>query len=479
MLPGLVRRGIAGALAVVIVFAAGSATAADVGDESDRTAERVAPPLDPREMGLALPREGQVEPGEGRRVIAPDENGKPVVGQLHCKIGKGCLVVLPSGKLKAVAERDTTPTDKPFTPLSGKELTERLQAGGLGKFTADTSDHYAYLYACDEKFYRATRDILETLYDGVLPALKQWKLEVHDPQVPLVVLIMPNRATFDAFHPMPPDVAAYYSAVSNYVILYEEPELSDAAPERALKRAAYTIAHEGVHQILHNVGVQQRLAPWPAWISEGLAELFCPVRVSSKMVKKGSDSMPQRRVRWNQLGLVNDLRMYDLLPLKSDKGAMLRKIVLGKELDADGYALAWGLTHYLYSKKAKQFQAYLRDVAAIEPLADLDPGFERISRKLFADDVGNDFAQLEADVGRYLTSPAMQTAYRDPYVYQTHYLVVHTALRGKAAEITVLITTSPDDARRWKKRRSKTRLRACNMPSAPSLAKRGSRRKPN
>jgi hypothetical protein len=250
---------------------------------------------------------------------------------------------------------------------------------------------------------------------------------------------------------MPPEVAAYYSVVSNYVILYEDPELSDAAPERALKRAAYTIAHEGVHQILHNVGVQQRLAPWPAWISEGLPELFCPVRVSSKMVKKGSDSMPQRRVRWNQLGLVNDLRMYDLLKLKPDKGAKMKKIVLGKDLDVDGYALAWGLTHYLYSKQAKQFQAYLRDVAAIEPLADLDPSFERTARKMFAQDIGSDFEQLESNVGRYLTSAAMQSAYHDPYVYQAHYLVVHTAMRGKAAEITVLITTSPDGARQWKR----------------------------
>jgi hypothetical protein len=44
----------------------------------------------------------------------------------------------------------------------------------------------------------------------------------------------------------------------------------------------------------------------------------------------------------------------------------------------------------------------------------------------------------------------MQSIYRDPRVYQTHYVVVHTAKKARMVSITVLITTSPDGARQWR-----------------------------
>ena len=178
-------------------------------------------------------------------------------------------------------------------------------------------------------------------------------------------------------------------------------------------------------------------------LGRAAGELFCPVRVRSRWSRKAPDSMPQRRVRWNQLGLVNDLRMFDLLQLKPDKGAMMKKIVLGKELDVDGYALAWGLADYLVQQAGQAVPALQRNVAAIEPLADFDPNFERTAREMFVDDMGNDLLTAQADVGKYLNSAAMQAAIRDPYVIAAHYLVVHTAKRGKARRIDGLITTSP------------------------------------
>jgi hypothetical protein len=311
------------------------------------------------------------------------------------------------------------------------------------------------LYACQDSFYQVTRDILESLYDGVLNYLEQWKIPVQQPAVPLVVLIFPDRATFDAYKTMPPQVLAYYSAASNFVVLHEDPELSDAAPELALKQAAYTIAHEGVHQLLHNVGVQQRLAPWPAWLSEGLPELFCPIKITSSMVSEGSDSMPRRRVRWSKLGMVNDLRMYDLLKMRPAGGAVLEKTISSTRLDGDGYAMAWGISHYLSTKQPKEFQSYLREVSATAPLADFPKGRHGRDRELFAKHFGDNFAALEAEVAKYLTSRSMQSQYRDPVVYQTHYVVVHTAKRGRMVSITVYITTSPDGARAWRDKEQK------------------------
>ena len=53
---------------------------------------------------------------------------------------------------------------------------------------------------------------------------------------------------------------AYYDVLSNRIVMYEETALWKIKPDLALQQALATIAHEGRHQILHNIGVQQRLS---------------------------------------------------------------------------------------------------------------------------------------------------------------------------------------------------------------------------
>ncbi len=358
--------------------------------------------------------------------------------------------MLPSGLLKSVRRREATPTDKPFQGLSPEALATRLKQKSFSKFKAAKGGHFVYLYQCQEPFYQATRDILESLYDGVTGYLEQWEVPKHAPEVPLVVLIFPDRKTFDAYHKMPPEILAYYSTVSNFIVLHEDPELSDAAPEFALKQAAYTIAHEGIHQILGNMGIHQRLARWPAWLCEGMPELFCPIKVTSTLVKEGSSSMPTRRLKWSKLGLVNDIRMHSLLGIPASGGAVVSKTVSSASLDSAGYAVAWGLAFYLSAKQPQQFQELVREAAAIEPFADLGKADTQADAALFVKHFGDDFAGLEGEVAKYLNSGRVQAQYRDPAVNQKHYVVVHSVKQGKQFKISVYITTSPGGARTWK-----------------------------
>ena len=80
----LVRRAFGGALLAWVelvggILVGGIPTAADSKAEDDSgPTERIAAAAGPRNMGLRC-REGKVEPGAGRRVIAAGENGKPRV----------------------------------------------------------------------------------------------------------------------------------------------------------------------------------------------------------------------------------------------------------------------------------------------------------------------------------------------------------------------------------------------------------------
>jgi hypothetical protein len=400
-------------------------------------------------VGIDLPAEGKWRPGDGKRIIVPDETGQPVVAKLQCQIGDNFVAILPSGRVKSLPQSKATLTDRPFVPLTAEALLEKFKRGSLAKFKTAISDHYAFVYDCEESFYLTSRDILESLYDGVLQSLNQWKVTIEKSELPLVVLIFRDRKSFQAFRRVPQEMLAYYNGLTNFVALYQDPELSDAAPEFALKQAAYTIAHEGVHQLLHNLGVQQRLAPWPAWLSEGVPEFFCPIKISSRMVKTDGSSMPERRLRWSKLGLVNDLRMYSLLQTPAS-GSVIEQLISNPRLDADGYAVAWGLTHYLAAKQPKAFRALLADVAQIKPLQNHPAPHEPADKELFVKHFGRDFAKLDHELAQYLSTGAMQSAYRDPFVYQTHYAVIHTARRGRFTTVTAMITVSPDGARKWK-----------------------------
>jgi hypothetical protein len=376
--------------------------------------------------------------------------GEPQVVKLHCDLGVQLLVMLPTGELTLVPRSQTGRTDKPFVPADEAAMKQALAAAGFGKYKTVSAPPYLFAYASSEGFYLHTRSILESMYPGVKATLASWGLDAAEPSVPLVVVIMPSRADFDAYDKTSPEVAAYYNTLTNYVVLYEDQKLWEAAPEYALKQGAYIVAHEGVHQILHNVGIQQRLARWPQWISEGVPEYFCPLKVNSRIVRTRNAELPTRTLKWTDPGMVNDIRMYDLLRTSSNSGEVTKGLVQASDLGSREYALAWGLVHYLVTEQPDKFRAYLRDVRQIEPL---DPAQKALSGRvdpLFVKHFGEDYAAIEAGVQQHLTSKPLQAEYRDPEVYQTHYVVKRVIKHGRTFQIAMVVTTSPAAAREWK-----------------------------
>jgi hypothetical protein len=216
--------------------------------------------------------------------------------------------------------------------------------------------------------------------------------------------------------------------------MYEQSELVEIAPELAVKQAISTIAHEGVHQILHNIGVQQRLSNWPIWISEGLAEYFAPTTVD-------------RRVRWKGVGLTNDLRMKELEEYlnqgtRGGPGEMVRPTVEAESLTSTGYAAAWALTHYLAERRKAQFFAYLAEVSGTPPL---EQQSAETNLALFQKHFGNDFRGMEQALIKHL----QKLPYVDPIANQTHYVVMLELDLREGTQRRVALTTSPTSAQQW------------------------------
>ncbi len=403
-----------------------------------------------RESGLQIPAGVVPKATNGHALLVPTALGEPQVVRSYCDLGDHHMVMQSTGALAIVRQADTRATDQPFKLPSRTTMDKELDAAGFKDYKRVPAKPYYFVYDCSEAFYLHTRSILESMLPGVLATLREWGLAAPDPALPLVVIIMPGRAEFDAYHTTPDGVIAYYNIQTNYVVLYEDQKLWEAAPEFAAKQAAYTVAHESLHQLLANTNVERRLSSWPMWITEGLPEYFCPLRFHSSLVRKGTAQLPVRTIKWARPGMVNDLRMFSLLRMNAGSGEAIKSLLQATTLDADGYAVAWGLVHYLANERPVEFQAYLKDVSQLKPLDLANRQMAGRPDPLFVKHFGDDFAAVEQGVQEHLTSRKLQEEYKDPIVNQTHYLVRRVQKRGRTFEVELVVTTSPAAAKKWK-----------------------------
>lgn len=348
--------------------------------------------VDPATFGFDIPI-GPVKAGSGQTASTRDSEGNTVVAQVYAEVGDAAVLLLPDGQLAARGPAEWTPCTEPFEPVAKDEIARRLVAKSLPKFKSRETRRYLYLYNSSDEFALATSKILETMFPGVVSHAKGLKIDVHAPPVPMVVIIFATEEEFQNYRRMAPGVVAYYDPVSNRVVMYEQAELARVRPDIAIRQSLSTIAHEGAHQILHNIGVQKRLSVWPIWLSEGLAEYFAPTTTG-------------KRLQWKGAGQVNDLRMLELeqyvYSTASLNGDMIRDTVLAARLTSTGYASAWSLTHFLATRRRLKFSEYVRDVSKLGPLETIGeiraPGIVKENLQLFEKHFGTDLAALEKQI---------------------------------------------------------------------------------
>ena len=380
----------------------------------------------------------QFEPGpithsNGESVLVREEDGSTVVGRHHVSVGKTKIVLMPDGRLQPFEMAQTRPTEQKFVPLTISALEKQLLANPkLRGFKTLRSRRFLYVYNCSETFIQATRTIQESMY----PAVKKWfgksGINVRTPELPLVVIAFSTEDEYQNYRRMPSGVVAYYDTLSNNVFLYERSRLSDHAPEIAVKNAISTIAHEGAHQVLHNIGVQQRLSRWPMWLSEGLAEFFAPTSVV-------------RGARWSGIGSSNQLRMMEISrdwqansrPGSANafgNGNRIRAVASADQLESLGYSYSWGLIHMAAKRHSRELYQCIRECHELRPL-DGTPAVRNgtlSALEVFESHFGKDYANFEQEMYKHLS----KLSYVDPVNTQTHYIVISSG--------RVVMTTSPE-----------------------------------
>ena len=396
-------------------------------------------PLDISSLGLKTP-PGIVRQANGQRVLTNDEQGKPVVGMVHVFLGEYRIVLLPDGTLVSRSPSAAPVTERPFKPLTVDQVAKLLKTQFPNHRIRKTR-HYVYVYNTSDVFALATSRILETMLPGVSNHSRAQRIKTHAPKVPLVAIMFRNDQQFQAYRRMPPGVVAYYHQLTNRIVMYEESKLAKVKAQLAIQQSINTIAHEGVHQILHNIGVQKRLSVWPMWLSEGMAEYYAPTSTG-------------RRLRWKGAGQVNDLRMFELeqhlksTEAKTPDGKLISDTVAARRLTSTGYAAAWSLTHYLAKQKKTAFNRYVNQLSNLQPLQggrgatkDAIPA----NLTLFEEHFGKRYDEIEHDLIAHLR----KLPYKDPFANWPHYLATVAVPNGRRALREAEVFHSPQRANQW------------------------------
>jgi Protein of unknown function (DUF1570) len=371
-----------------------------------------------------------------------------VVARLHGRFNDKTALILPDGELGFWNR--LVPTEEPFQPLSADQLENLLHEGPYAEYSVLKTEHYLIFYKSSLAFAQDSGRLLDGLYKGLIEAFRRNGFPVHDTEFPLVAVIFATESDFRQHKHVDPQVQAYYEFFSNRIFFYQKSDRDQLEPKLTTLLKPQTVAHEGAHQILSNIGLQPRPCAWPAWLVEGLAE-YCATTVSTK---KG--------IVWRGMAAINSLHMATLRelddPLSSevdDAGVQAvpvarersmtqtESLMLKTQLTPPDYAQAWALTHYLAQKRGDDFVKYLKAMSQIPPLEPRTPDQNLADFRRF---FGDDLTRLDKKLDDYIRRLSTKKGY-DPLLYYT--VVFEIPMGNGVVRRLAKVSQSPQMIQQW------------------------------
>jgi hypothetical protein len=390
--------------------------------------------------GRSISLNGPVRRAFGTQAWVVSPEGKRVIAKVEATIGSNAIVMMPDGRLMGCPLDRMQSTDLPFLSYTMQEVGDALVKSDFPSFQVKTSVHHVFVHDCSPEFLETAKKLLETVHPVVYQFFQQRGFKVKVPDVPLAVVIFRKQEDLVRWANLPPNVLAYYDPVRNHIYLWEEASNGNVAANSTRELILNTVGHEAVHQTLHNIGIQNRLSRWPAWLSEGLPEFFEPMF-------KGD--------RWAGLGATNDFRYHELRShfTRTDRatGNVVRSTVAAPGLTSSGYASAWALTHYLALRHEERFFEYVRQVSERGPEEGImfamqeDKIKEAVQRDAdeFATNFGNNYRDIESAMFSHLS----RLRSRNPVANDKHYVLTVEFLTGGRKQRVAYVTLDPDVAR--------------------------------
>jgi hypothetical protein len=277
-------------------------------------------------------------------------------------------------------------TSPQFYGYTVPEVRRLLQKEFGDSMQITTTKHYVVAHPPGASGKWASH--FEELYRSFLAYFRVRGFQLEEPKFPLVAIVYANEGEFQRAmakqDAQMSNILGYYFFRSNRVEMYDF--LADH-PNADWSANADTVIHEATHQTACNVGIQNRFAPPPQWLMEGLATMFEARGVwNSQSYHSLKDRVNMTRYRDFQAGLKN-----------RKPGTFGNLIASDRMFETDmsqAYAEAWAMTLFLCETRPRELAAYLQKTASRPEFTNY---FASQRVKDFAECFGSDFKQLEAN----------------------------------------------------------------------------------
>jgi len=303
--------------------------------------------------------------------------------QVHMLFRDGSMQVLNRGAAKNVQKLSSG-----FRSYSPATVKHMLMAEFGSRFDVSATEHYLIVHRAGNRDMQQWADRFELLYREMLHYFSVRNIDVHEPKFPMVAVIMPNEATFQAYASsqginLGSGYLGFYVSDSNRILMYEANQSSNLA----------TLIHEAAHQTAFNTGIHSRFSPPPRWLSEGIGTLFEAPGVYN------SSTFTGRRDRINR-GQLAAYRSF--FPDGPDERTLLRLIADENYFFAntnEAYALAWALTFLFTEQETAELSSYLKRTSARPPFV---AASQRQLRADFVASFGNNLPMVAARLHRFM-----------------------------------------------------------------------------
>ncbi|TWT47656.1 DUF1570 domain-containing protein [Botrimarina hoheduenensis] len=292
----------------------------------------------------------------------------------------------------AARAKEAQKTAANFQGYSTAEMRQRLYNEFGSDYDYTSTQHYVVVHPRGGKEVWAER--FEQMYRSFTRYFRVRGFDPAAPPYPLVAVVFRNRSEYQRYGKesksgAPSGALGHYESLSNRVYLYDQSSVG----EDRWEETAATVIHEATHQTAYNVGVHNRFAASPRWVSEGLATMFEARGVhDSRSYDRGDDRINRGRLMDFREVVLPTKALGDLASFIASDQAFERKPI-------PAYAQAWALTFFLSETRPQDYAAYLTRTAD-RPLFAEYPAAERVAdfRRVF----GTDLTQLEAAFQSYL-----------------------------------------------------------------------------
>ncbi|MCE5301724.1 MAG: DUF1570 domain-containing protein [Planctomycetaceae bacterium] len=293
----------------------------------------------------------------------------------------------------------------PQEAVDFKKTSERFQSYSPSEFRASLlrelgpdyevtgTDRYLIAHPRGQRDRWAQR--FEDLYRAFVHYFSVRGFTLSTPPFPLVGVVCANRSEFARWAAAQSGastagVQGYYDLASNRIALYDMGGRAESGP---WQQNASVLIHEAAHQTAFNTGVQNRFAPPPMWVAEGLAMLFeAPGVYDPDHHPRIEDRVNRQRLDEFRRRAATGHRPESILALVTSDAPFQTDTL-------SAYAEAWALSFFLAETEPRRYADYLQRVAR-RPAFRRDSAAER--RADFEAVFGGQWRMLEARFLKFL-----------------------------------------------------------------------------